>query len=754
MGSETTTSVTRPGRVTAVVLFMLVALTLAWPAVGAAGASEDGTPSVPAGDTVPLEAPPATTPPEPAPAQTDEPAAEVPAEEIVTPPEEGVPTYAPPEEVVAPPDAGVPVVEAPAEAVAPVPAPAVPTVLDVTPESSSSITGSDHVLTAAVTDAAGNGVSGAAVDFEVFAGPGDDDVGTPGNTPSSPDLGCVTAGGGPGVAATCTVAYAERANDDGTDRVLAWIDLDGDDATVEADAAEGRNLAACLAESDDPAQAPEPDGTDCVIHDWTLRVPAAVNVTTDYAANVPGVSQRLEAVVVDQGGEALAGVDAPTPVRFYFRSGSAHRPSAPTKVLGRPDLVCRTDLTGSCSVEYPGSVRGVDTLCAVIPGGGNHCAEPVDAPQGDNKADVVEVAWVGGLLDIDEQASSSLAGTEHMLTARVVDGAGAPMTGVEVDLEVVEGPGDDDVGDDGDTPESPDLTCVTGTDDSDAGTCRVAYTEAGNQTGVDAILAWVDADRSDATVEAHRARGAPDLGSGGSGCALGSGIRSTGAPDDIDCVTHSWSARVPTFVDVSPETATVSPGDTHRLDVVVLDQEGSPIVAPTEVQFGFLPGSASGSQNLACTTNSRGSCAVTWSGRASGTDTVCGALAGAFAACGESIGAPERADAADVVSVTWTGLGGGQPIDGEPGGADPDDSSLSARRSATAGSEPGARPGTAAEATPSAPERFARELAKHAPFPVALLVLIGIFLWIQNRVDRKDPKLVNAALDAETLRFE
>src|SRR5918995_2305703 len=117
MGSETTTSVTRPGRVTAVVLFMLVALTLAWPAVGAAGASEDGPPSVPAGDPVPLEAPPATTPPEPAPAQTDEPAAEVPAEEIVTPPEEGVPTYAPPEEVVAPPDAGVPVVEAPPEEV-------------------------------------------------------------------------------------------------------------------------------------------------------------------------------------------------------------------------------------------------------------------------------------------------------------------------------------------------------------------------------------------------------------------------------------------------------------------------------------------------------------------------------------------------------------------------------------------------------------------------------------------------------------
>ena len=67
---------------------------------------------------------------------------------------------------------------------------------------------------------------------------------------------------------------------------------------------------------------------------------------------------------------------------------------------------------------------------------------------------------------------------------------------------------------------------------------------------------------------------------------------------------------------------------------------------------------------------------------------------------------------------------------------------------------PGARAGTTGDTTASAPERFARELAEHAPFPVALLVVIGIFLWIQNRIDRKDPKLAAAALDEETLRFE
>ena len=499
-----------------------------------------------------------------------------------------------------PPDAtGLPV-EVPPEEVTPPPAPVVPAVVDVTPESSSSPTGSDHVLTAAVTDDAGNGVPGAAIDFELVAGPADGDVGTPGNTPLSPDLGCVTAGGGQGAAATCTVSYTEPANDDGTDRVLAWIDLDGDDATVEADVDEGRN-ASCVAELDQPGQTPEPDGTDCVTQTWTRRVPVAVDVTTDLAANVPGASQRLEAVVLDQNGEVLDGVDTPTKVRFYFLEGSTHDPSTRNRTSGPADLVCQADATGGCAVEYLGTERGLDTVCAVVRTEGSDCGEPAEAPDSDNRADVVEVAWVGGRLDVDKVSSQSLGGTEHTLTARVVDGAGAAMSGVEVDFEVLSGPGDDDVGDDDDSPESPDLGCVTGAGDGDAGTCRVAYTEYGNETGVDAWLAWVDADRSDATLEADRAEGESAAGSGRPGCAAGSsGIGSIGEPDDTACVTRSWEARVATSVDVSPETATLSPGDTHLLDVVVLDQSGTSFRAPTTVNFSFLPGSASGPQQLAC----------------------------------------------------------------------------------------------------------------------------------------------------------
>jgi hypothetical protein len=769
--SDTKRTVTGTGGVTARALFALVALALMWPAAEAAGAAEDDGSPPPEANGESLEAPPTTLLPELAPEPDDPAPAEVPPaevvappEEVVAPPEELVPAEPPAEEVVAPPEAVVPVVEPPAEEVVAPPAPAGAAVLDVTPESSSSLTGSDHVLTAAVTDAAGNGVPGAAVDFEVVTGPADGDVGTPGDTPLSPDLECVAAGGGPGVAATCTVAYAENGNQQGRDRVLAWIDHDGDNATVEADVAEGRYVSACVAEHGNPGQTPEPDGTDCVTHDWTRRVTSAVDVTTDLAANVPGVSHQLEAVIVDQGGEVLDGVDTRTTVRFYFLDGSAHDPS-PRMTLSRPDFACQTDATGSCTVDYPGTVRGVDTLCAVIPGGGNQCGEPVDAPDSDNQADVVAVAWVGGRLDVDKESSPSLSGTEHVLTARIVDGAGVAMVGMEVDFEVVAGPGDDDVGDDGDSPESPDLGCVTAAGESDAGTCRVAYTDDGNEGGIDAVLAWVDIDHSDATVEADRAEGESGDGRGQSGCAAGSsGIGTIAEPDDTDCVTRIWSARVATSVDVSPEAARLSPGGAHRLDVVVLDQEGVPIVAPTEVQFSFLHGSVNSSEHLTCTTSSDGSCSVTWSGRVAGTDTVCGALPGAISGCGESTDAVERADAADVVSVTWAGPNPAQPVDGAAdgassggasgGGASLDDASLDTRRGGAPGSGQGALPGATAEDTRSAPERFAEELVKHAPFPIALMVVIGMFLWFQHRFDRNDPKLFGAAVEAEFRRFE
>ena len=49
---------------------------------------------------------------------------------------------------------------------------------------------------------------------------------------------------------------------------------------------------------------------------------------------------------------------------------------------------------------------------------------------------------------------------------------------------------------------------------------------------------------------------------------------------------------------------------------------------------------------------------------------------------------------------------------------------------------------------------FAQGLAKRSALPIALIILVGLFLALQDRLDRKDPKLALAPLhDEPHLRF-
>ena len=143
-------------------------------------------------------------------------------------------------------------------------------------------------MTASVTDVSGDGANGVHVDFELTGGPGDNDIGSAGDTPTSPDLTCTTTGGGPGVAATCAVAYAELDNAGGTDALRAWIDADGTNSTVEADLGEGRDetsgsVADCAAGTTGPGDVTEPDETDCVSRAWTERTADPIHLSRETA---------------------------------------------------------------------------------------------------------------------------------------------------------------------------------------------------------------------------------------------------------------------------------------------------------------------------------------------------------------------------------------------------------------------------------------------------------------------------------------
>jgi hypothetical protein len=268
-----------------------------------------------------------------------------------------------------------------------------PATLEIRPGGGPQRVGEPQTLEAQVELPGGDGVDGVVVDFDLTRAAGDEDAG------HTPDMSCTTAGGSHNRAATCTVEYIRQDNVDGSDPVLAWIDADGLDATVEADLEEGENQHAegsggCDVDSKGPGLSPEPDQTDCVEKRWIARVPAAVDLETETASAPVGTSASIEASVYDQFGDLMAGAGRSTTVSLELLAGSAHDPGDGSD-FGSPDLgSCDTGTTGRCTLEPGSSVPGLDWLCGYVPGESAVCSEGFGAPERANGADLVQRAWV------------------------------------------------------------------------------------------------------------------------------------------------------------------------------------------------------------------------------------------------------------------------------------------------------------------------------------------------------------------------
>jgi hypothetical protein len=107
------------------------------------------------------------------------------------------------------------------------------------------------------------------------------------------------------------------------------------------------------------------------------------------------------------------------------------------------------------------------------------------------------------------------------------------------------------------------------------------------------------------------------------------------------------------------------------------------------------------------------------------------------------------------------------PAPPPPAPVTPPDAPAAEGGAPTAMTEPEPRRGVARDRSPASPRaetppgvktrppmfvlagRVAREVSEKAAFPIALLVVVGIFLVIQNRIDSKDPKLALAPVYAE-----
>lgn len=131
------------------------------------------------------------------------------------------------------------------------------------------------------------------VQFEVEAGPSDED----GNTPATSDFSCTVVP----QTTFCSVFYAGVATS-GTDTIRSWINVDGHPLTPDADRAEGRYAGpsdclatglwidppdACANQLEQPGDGIEPDYTDVVEVVWGAPADSDADGVPDSADNCP-----------------------------------------------------------------------------------------------------------------------------------------------------------------------------------------------------------------------------------------------------------------------------------------------------------------------------------------------------------------------------------------------------------------------------------------------------------------------------------
>src|SRR5688572_1670492 len=113
--------------------------------------------------------------------------------------------------------------------------------------------------------------------------------------------------------------------------------------------------------------------------------PTYLDVDPEHGSGLAGSTVTLTAWVYDESGLLFTG--SSVHVRFRFTPGDPNDVNTPGN---NPDFECLTGSAGTCSITYVPLVAGTDTLCALITGSASQCDEGVNAPEVDDRVDVVE----------------------------------------------------------------------------------------------------------------------------------------------------------------------------------------------------------------------------------------------------------------------------------------------------------------------------------------------------------------------------
>ncbi len=254
-----------------------------------------------------------------------------------------------------------------------------PDTIALDPPTSTNTVGEDHLVTATVEDEFGNPIVGEAVHFAVTG------AGTP--DPASGDVDTDAAG-------EADFTFTNEAP--GTNTITACVDAD---AGLDCDAGELSTTATKT---------------------WEAGPPFAITLEPATDTNPVGAAHLLTATVADEFGNPLAGEDV-----HFDVTGTA----TPVPATGNDE----TDAAGQATFTFTNANAGTNTVTACVDAdAGSDC-------DGGELSDTATKAWevrVADSIALTPPTETNDVGTDHVVTATVLDQFGDPLAGADVHFAV------------------------------------------------------------------------------------------------------------------------------------------------------------------------------------------------------------------------------------------------------------------------------------------------------------------------------
>jgi Ca2+-binding RTX toxin-like protein len=225
--------------------------------------------------------------------------------------------------------------------------------LDCGDESSVNPVAKSHLINCTARDSQNNRVSGVRIDGEAT---GVNDAN--GDSPTEPDFTCTTSQDNPATVGndggSCTLRHGGSGFGTtllpGSTEYRIWIDEDGQNVTVEADAEEGPD------ESTDPGSRPEGtngDDTDVLTKTWVPRLDCELETVTQ----APNTARTITCTVTDGASNRIPNINVDVEM------SGVNDVDASTS-YNTPDMFCNTDSQGTCPVIHGPASGGVGTTTA------------------------------------------------------------------------------------------------------------------------------------------------------------------------------------------------------------------------------------------------------------------------------------------------------------------------------------------------------------------------------------------------------